>query len=97
MNSFKTIISAITSIGVVILHPSLNKGDNPITDIQDYVYGNSIRISTDRLIDKKLIGLKWVYKIQKDTSKDLLIFKDGNQINEIPSEKEAQKLASFYY
>lgn len=96
MTLFKNILSIILVTGIFALHPSLNKGENPITYLQYFVYGNSLKISTNSAIDKNLIEIKWFCETQNITCKDLVIFKDGEQINDIPSEKGNQKLIVYY-
>lgn len=96
MTSIKNILSIALVAGIFSLHPSLNKGNTPITYLQHFVYGNSLDISTNNIIDKTLIEVKWVCETQNITCKDLIIFKDGKQINDIPSEQGNQKLIVYY-
>ncbi len=96
MTLFKNILSTVLIAGIFALHPSLNKGNTPITYLQHFVYGNSLSISTNNIIDKNLLEIKWVCETQNITCKDVVIFKDGKQINDIPSEKGSQKLIVFY-
>jgi hypothetical protein len=96
MTLFKNIISSTIFLGIFALHPSLNKGDTPITTFQHFVYGNSLNVTTNNSIDKKFLEVKWICKIANDTCKNLTVFKNGKQINEIPSKKGSQKLAIFY-
>ncbi len=96
MTTLKNIISSSVFIAIFALHPSLNKGDNPITSFQHLVYGNSLKISTNKLIDKNLIRVKWVCKTPNDSCKNLLIFEHGEQVNQIPSEKGNQILLVSY-
>lgn len=96
MTLFKNILSGILITGIFALHPSLNKGDNPITYLQHFVYGNSLNISTNSSIDKKMLEVTWMCETENIACKDLVIFKDGKQVNEIPSEKGNQKLVVYY-
>ncbi len=96
MALFKNIISSSIILGIFALHPSLNKGDTPITALQHFVYGNSLRVSTNSSIDKRFIEIKWVCKVPNDTCQNLSIFKNGKQINEIPS-KEGNQILLVYY
>jgi hypothetical protein len=96
MTVFENIISSIVFLGVFALHPSLNKGDGPLTVLQHYVYGNSLDISTNKTIDKDLIVVKWICKGPNEGYKNLVIFKEGKQVNEIPSEKGRQILIVYY-
>jgi len=96
MSLYKNILTGFFVVGIFALHPSLNKGDNPITHLQHLVYGNSLKISTSSAINKKALEIKWICKTQNITCEDLVIFKNGKQINDIPSEKGQQKLIVFY-
>ncbi len=96
MTLFKNILSTILIAGIFALHPSLNKGETPITYLQHFVYGNSLNISTNNTIDKNLLEIKWICKTKNIECKDLIIFKGGKQINNIPSEKGNQKLIVYY-
>jgi hypothetical protein len=96
MTLFKTIITSSVIVVITALHPSLNKGDTPITSLQHYIYGNSLRVSTNDSIDKNLIQITWVCQNPNDTAKKLLIFKDGKQLHKIPSKKGTQKLVIYY-
>jgi hypothetical protein len=96
MTLIKNILSVSFAIGIFALHPSLNKGNTPITYLQHIVYGNSLDISTNTNINKKLLEIKWICETQNILCTDLVIFKHGKQINDIPSEKGNQKLVVFY-
>ncbi|PCJ22795.1 MAG: hypothetical protein COA97_12955 [Flavobacteriales bacterium] len=96
MTLFKNILSTILITGIFALHPSLNKGETPITYLQYFVYGNSLDISTSNTIDKNLLEIRWMCKTQNIACKDLVIFKNGKIINAIPSEKGNQKLVVYY-
>ncbi len=96
MSLFKNILSAIILTGVFALHPSLNKGDTPITYLQYFFYGNSLNISTNNSIDKNLLEIKWLCETQNIAYKNLVIFRDGRQVNDIPFEKGEQKLIVYY-
>lgn len=96
MTLFKTIITSSIVLAITALHPSLNKGNTPITTLHHYIYGNSLRVSTNSSINKDLIQIKWVCQNLNDTFNNLVIFKDGKQINKIPSEKGNQKLVVYY-
>ncbi len=96
MTLFKNILSTVLVTGIFALHPSLNKGDTPITYLQHFVYGNSLDISTNGTIDESLLEIKWVCETEHIACKDIVIFKDGKQVNDIPSEKGNQKLVIYY-
>lgn len=96
MTLIKNILSITLVVGIFALHPSLNKGNTPITYLQHLVYGNSLKISTNTNIDKKLIEIKWICETQNISCADLIIFKNGKQINNIPSEKGNQRLVVYY-
>jgi hypothetical protein len=96
MTLLKTIISSTIVFGILALHPSLNKGNSFVTQLQHYVNGNSLRVSTNSTIDKKLITIIWVCKVAADTCKPLTVFKDGKSVNKIPSNKGLQTLVVYY-
>jgi hypothetical protein len=96
MTLVKNILTAVLVTGIFALHPSLNKGNTPITYIQHFVYGNTLDVSTNSSIDKSLIEIKWICEDDETDCKDLTIFKNGKQLNDIPSEKGAQKLVVYY-
>jgi hypothetical protein len=96
MTSIRNIITASIVAGVFALHPSLNKGDNPITDLQHFVYGNALNISTNNIANRNLLEVKWLCETNETPCNDLVIFKNGIQINEIPSVKGNQKLIILF-
>ncbi|OFY89359.1 MAG: hypothetical protein A3K10_17775 [Bacteroidetes bacterium RIFCSPLOWO2_12_FULL_31_6] len=96
MTYFKNILSSLLIVGIFALHPSLNKGETPFTYLQHFVYGNSLTISTNSAINKNLLEVKWICETQNITCKDLVVYKNGKQINDIPSERGKQKLIVFY-
>jgi len=96
MTYFKNILTSLLILGIFALHPSLNKGETPFTYFQHFVYVNSLTISTNSAINKNLLEVKWICETQNITCKDLVIYKNGIQINDIPSERGKQKLIVFY-
>jgi len=96
MTFLKNIITTTLVAGIFALHPSLNKGNTPITSLQHFVYGNSLNISTNNPVDKNLLEVKWLCETKSTPCNDLVIFKNGIQVNEIPSVKGNQKLVVFY-
>ncbi|MGB0882379.1 MAG: hypothetical protein ACPGSO_05460 [Vicingaceae bacterium] len=96
MTLLKNIITTSLFIGVFTLHPSLNKGDTPITSLQHFVYGNSLNISTNNNVNKHLLEVKWLCETQTEPCNELVIFRNGIQVNKIPSVKGNQKLVVFY-
>ena len=82
--------------GIFALHPSLNKGDTPITYFQYYVYGNTLNLSTNSFIDKNLVEVKWECETKNAACKNIVIYQKGKQLNEIPSERGNQKLIVYY-
>ena len=58
MNYFKNIFVGLGVISIFVLHPSLNKGDSPITYLQYLVYGNSLNISSNDAVDLKALEIK---------------------------------------
>jgi len=97
MTIIKNIFTYILVAGIFALHPSLNKGETPITYFQHFVYGNSLKIISNTAIDKNFVEIKWMCETQNITCKDLIIYKNGKQINNIPSERGKQKLMVFYH
>ena len=96
MTSIRNIITASIVAGIFALHPSLNKGDTPITDLQHLIYGNSLNITTNNTINRNLLTVKWLCETYKTPCNDLVIFKNGIQVNDIPSVKGNQKLVTLY-
>ena len=96
MTLTKNIIVLTLFAGVFALHPSLNKGDTPITSLQHYVYGNTLNVSTNNTINSKLLEIKWLCETSNTPCKDLIIYSNGTQVNEIPSVKGNQKLVVLY-
>jgi len=96
MASIKNIIFTVLFAGIFALHPSLNKGENPITYLQHLVYGNSLEISTNNSINKNLLEVRWICKTKNLNCKNLIIYKDGIKFNNIPSEKGNQKIVVYY-
>mgnify|MGYP000344938898 FL=1 len=92
----KTLVSISIFAAIFALHPSLNKGNNPITDLQHLVYGNALNISTNKAINRDLLEIRWLCEDNEAPCKDLIIFKNGSQINKIPSIKGMQQLRIFY-
>ena len=93
---FKNTLTFLLVLGIFALHPSLNKGRTPITYLQHLVYGNSLNISTNSAINKNLLEVKWMCETQNIICRDLVIYKNGKQINDIPSEKGKQRLIVYY-
>lgn len=96
MTLFKNILTTSLVLGIFALHPSLNKGNTPITYLQHFVYGNSLTISTNENINKNLLQVKWACKSKDVLCEDIVIFENGKQINNIPSEKGNQILLVYY-
>jgi hypothetical protein len=96
MTLFKNILSTVLVSSIFALHPSLNKGNTPITYLQHFVYGNSLTVSTNENIDESLIQIKWVCEAKDVLCEDIVVFENGKQINDIPSEKGSQILLVYY-
>ena len=96
MTLSKNILSILFFSGIFALHPRLNKGNTPITYLQHFVYGNPLTVSTNENIDKNLLEIKWVCESKDVLCKDLVVYKNGKQINKIPSEKGSQILLVYY-
>ncbi|MBL4669916.1 MAG: hypothetical protein JKY30_11735 [Flavobacteriales bacterium] len=96
MTFFKNILTITVISGIFALHPSLNKGNTPITALQHLVYGNSLNITTNGEIDKNSIEIRWVCETEDIACKNLILYKNGKQTSEIPSVKGTQKLIVVY-
>ncbi len=94
MSILKNILTIIVVAGILVLHPSLNKGDTPISYLQYLVYGNSLTLDLSPTIDNKAIKVLWV---NEDLSEELIVFERGEIINEVPSEIGNQKLSVYYF
>lgn len=91
MSYFKNILTISLVTGIIVLHPSLNKGDNLITRIQYIVYGNSLNVDLSPTINRKDLKIEWISGID-----ELTVFEEGKKINEIPSVEGHQELLVFY-
>lgn len=96
MSNFKNIFAILTVVSIFALHPSLNKGDSPISYLQYLVYGNSLNVSSSETIDLNQLQIRWVCETQSATCNDLVIYENGKQVNGIPFEKGNQKLVVYY-
>ena len=96
MSNLKNIIVIIGVIGIFALHPSLNKNGSPASYLQYLVYGNTLNVNYSNTIESSDLQIKWVCETQTASCKDLVIYQNGKQINEIPFEKGNQKLIIFY-
>jgi hypothetical protein len=96
MTIFKNILTAVLVIGIFALHPSLNKGETPITYLQYFVYGNSVKLSYNATINKDKIFVKWACEDKNLDCNELIIYDKGEKINEIPFERGNQKLEVYY-
>ncbi|MCB0410635.1 MAG: hypothetical protein KDD29_10480 [Flavobacteriales bacterium] len=91
MNYFKNILTALLVTGIIVLHPSLNKGDNIITKLQYLVYGNTLNVNLSPTVNRNDIKIEWVSGIN-----ELTVFEKGKKINEIPATEGHQELLVFY-
>ena len=96
MISIKNILTAIFVIGIFALHPSMNKGENPITYLHYFVYGNDVTISADNAIDKTKVMVKWACENDDANCKELIIYQNGKMLNNIPFEMGNQALFVYY-
>lgn len=96
MTSIKNILTAIFVFGIFALHPSLNKGENPITYLHYFVYGNDVNLSYNNEIDKEKIMIKWACENDNVNCKELMIYQNGEKINDIPFEAGNQTLIVYY-
>jgi len=96
MTYLKNIFVVLSVVGVFALHPSLNKGETPATYLQYLVYGNSLDVLSSNSVDLELLEIKWVCDEADVACSDMIIFKEGKQVNEIPFEKGSQSLVVYY-
>ena len=86
----------LSVMAVFALHPSLNKGKTPITYFQYLVYGNSLDVVSSSSVDLELLEIRWVCEEADVMCSDMIIFKEGEQVNKIPFEKGNQSLVVYY-
>ncbi len=96
MLTIKNIFFTFIVCTILALHPSLNKGKSAITYLQYLVYGNSINLTYDKIINKDKINVEWECENQDVDCIELTIIKNGKQINSIPFAKGNQKLVVYY-
>jgi hypothetical protein len=96
MLSIKNILTAVFVFGIFALHPSLNKGESPITHLHYFVYGNDFNFSYNENINKEKVLIKWACEESTANCNDLIIYQNGKKINEIPFEQGNQKLIVYY-
>ena len=94
MSILKNILTITVVAGILVLHPSLNKGDTPISFLQHLVYGNTLTLDLSSSIDSKAMRVVWV---NETLNAELVVFEKGEMINEVPSEIGNQKLMVYYY
>ncbi|MCB9361697.1 MAG: hypothetical protein H6587_08880 [Flavobacteriales bacterium] len=94
MSIIKNILTISVVAGILVLHPSLNKADTPISYLQYLVYGNSFTLDLGPSIDNKAIKVLWV---NEELNEELVVFEKGKNINEVPSEIGNQKLLVYYF
>lgn len=94
MSILKNILTITVVAGILVLHPSLNKGDTPISFLQHLVYGNTLTLDLSSSIDSKAMRVVWV---NETLNAELVVFEKGEMINEVPSEIGNQKLLVYYF
>ena len=94
MNIIKNILTISVVTGILVLHPSLNKGDTPISYLQYLVYGNSFTLDLSPSIDNEAIKVLWINEVLNE---ELVVFENGKIVNEVPSEIGNQKLLVYYF
>jgi len=92
MNLIKNILTISVVAGILVLHPSLNKGDTPITYLQYLVYGNSFNLDLSPTINKEQVSVVWVNHMKEE----LVLVKRGKKINDIPYKEGEQQLVVYY-
>lgn len=93
MNILKNILLYSCISTIFVLHPGLNKGNNFITELQYYVYGNSLELLINSEINTNRLSVIW--KSIEDDS-EVIIYTNGEEINKIPSATGEQKLVVYY-
>lgn len=93
MSYLKNILTISIVAGILVLHPSLNKGDTLISYLQYMVYGNSFTLDLSPSIDNRVIKVLWV---NEKLNEELVVFEKGRIINQVPSEIGNQKLLVYY-
>jgi hypothetical protein len=96
MDSIKNIITALFVLGIFILHPSMNKGKSPISHLHYFIYGNTFNISLNEGIDKDKVQIKWSCENRDAECSELIIYSNGQKINDIPFEEGNQNLIVYY-
>lgn len=96
MFSIKNIFVSLLVVTIFSLHPSLNKGDSPITALHYYVFGNHFDLSFKNLANHKAIKVKWSCESNDADCQELVIYQNGKTLNEIPFEKGPQRLTVYY-
>ena len=96
MTYFKHIFVSLGVVSIFALHPSLNKGNSPVTYFQYLVYGNSLNVTYNDAVDLSLLQIKWECESESVICSDMMIYENGKQINKIPFEKGTQKLVVYY-
>ncbi len=96
MNFVKHILIYSGISAIVLLHPSLNKGNNFITKLQHYVYGNSFFMNVNPDINTTNLKVLWVGIEKNKEIKKLLIYLNGKEINNIPPALGQEQLIVYY-
>lgn len=93
MNILKNILLYAGISAIFILHPSLNKGNNFITELQYLVYGNSLELLTNSEINTNKLSIVWQ---SVEENSEVIIYRLGEEINKIPSAIGEQKIFVYY-
>ena len=93
MNIIKNILLYTCISAIFALHPGLNKGNNIITKLQYYVYGNSLELLVNSEINTNYLSIVW--KSIEDNS-EVMVYQNGKEINKIPSITGEQKIMVYY-
>lgn len=96
MRYFKNILLYLSILGVFALHPSLNKGETPLSYLHYLVYGNALKLKVDAGIDKNYITIKWFCTNFDSACNQLTIIDKGKKTNNIPFEIGKQELVVYY-
>lgn len=93
MNIVKNILLYSCISAIFVLHPGLNKGNNFITELQYFVYGNSMELLLNSEINTNKLSIVWQ---SAEENSEVIVYRHGEEINKIPSATGEQKLVVYY-
>lgn len=93
MNIVKNILLYTCISSIFVLHPGLNKGNNFITELQYFIFGNSMELLINSEINTNKLSIVWQ---SVEENSEVIIYRLGEEINKIPSATGEQKLVVYY-